>query len=65
MQWDSIIEINATIFKIIVVETPVNIQGVPKKGPNRMLLEPQCTGSITSSRHPLGLENVFLLEERI
>ena len=26
-----------------------------------MLLEPQCTGSITNSRRPLSLENVFLL----
>ena len=24
-----------------------------------MLLEPQCTGSITSGRHPLGLGNVY------
>ena len=30
-----------------------------KKGTNRMLLEPRCTSSITSSWHPLGLENVF------
>ena len=27
----------------------------------RMLLEQRCTSSITHSRHPLGLENVFLL----
>ena len=26
-----------------------------------MLLEPRCTGSITSSRHPLGLEMFFKL----
>ena len=30
-----------------------------KKGTNRMLLEPQCTGSITSSKHALGLGNVY------
>ena len=35
------------------------IQGVPKKLTNRMMLEPWCTGSITSGRQPLGLENVF------
>ena len=35
--------------------------GCPKKGTNRMLLEPWRTGSITSGRHPLGLENVFLV----
>ena len=37
----------------------LTLQGVPKKGFNRTLLEPRCTGSITSSRHPLGMENVF------
>ena len=37
----------------------VKLQGVPKKGTNRMLLEPQCTGSITSSKHALGLGNVY------
>ena len=47
----------------LVVGAPffLEVQGVPKKGTNRMLLEPRCTGSITRSRHPLGLENVFLL----
>ena len=30
-----------------------------KKGTNRMLLEPRCTGSITSSWHPLCLENFW------
>ena len=30
-----------------------------KKGNNRMLLEPRCTSSIVSSRHPLGLKNRF------
>ena len=33
--------------------------GCPKKGNDRMLLEPRCTGSITSSRHPVGLENAL------
>ena len=37
------------------------IQGVPKKCTFRMLLEPQCTGSITSSRHPLCLGINFLV----
>ena len=35
--------------------------GVPKKRTFRMLLEPRCTGSITSSRHPLRLEINFLV----
>ena len=35
------------------------VQGVPKKGPNRMLLEPWCIGSIASGWHHLGLESVF------
>ena len=35
------------------------IQGVPKKCTNRMLLEPRCTGSITSGWHHLSLESVF------
>ena len=35
------------------------IQGIPKKRTFRMLLEPQCAGSITSSRHPLVSENQF------
>ena len=36
------------------------IESVPKKkGNNRMLLEPRCTSSIVSSRHPLGLKNRF------
>ena len=35
--------------------------GCPKKGTNRMLLEPWRTGSITSGLHPSGLENVFLV----
>ena len=30
--------------------------GCPKKRTFRILLEPQCSGSITSSRHPLCLE---------
>ena len=34
--------------------------GVPKKRAFRMLLEPRCTGSITSSRHPLRLEINFV-----
>ena len=38
----------------------VNVQGVPKKRTFRMLLEPQCTGLITSSRHPLCLGINFL-----
>ena len=59
VQWDSIIEINATIFKILVAETLVNIQGVPKKRTNRLLLEPRCTSSITSRRYPLVLEKFF------
>ena len=33
--------------------------GCPKKGTNRMLLDPRCTGSITSSKHPLGLNLFF------
>ena len=33
----------------------LEVQGVPKKGTNRMLLEPRCTSSITSSRHPLEM----------
>ena len=37
------------------------VQGVPKKRTFRMLLEPQCTGSITSSRHPLCLEIDYLV----
>ena len=38
------------------------IQGVPKKRTFRMLLEPQCTGSITSSRNPFcRLEINFLV----
>ena len=36
-------------------------RGCPKKRTFRMLLEPQCTGSITTSRHPLCLEIVFLV----
>ena len=32
-----------------------------KKCTFRMLLEPQCTGSITSSRHPFCLEINFLV----
>ena len=35
------------------------LQSVPKKRTFRMLLEPQCTGSITSSRPPLCLEINF------
>ena len=31
------------------------IRGVQKKVANRMLLEPRCTSSITSSRHPLEM----------
>ena len=38
-----------------------DIQGVPKKRTFIMLLEPQCTGSITSSRLPLCLEINFLV----
>ena len=37
------------------------IQGFPKKRTFRMLLEPLCTGSITSGRHPLCLEINFLV----
>ena len=32
-----------------------------KKRTFRMLLEPQCTGSIISSQHPIGLEMIFLV----
>ena len=39
---------------------PPLLQGVPKKRTLRMLLEAQCTGSITSNRHPLCLE-IFLV----
>ena len=38
-----------------------HVQGVSKKRTFRKLLEPQCTGSITSSRHPLCLEINFLV----
>ena len=37
------------------------LQGVPKKRTFTMLLEPQCTGSITICRHPLCLEIDFLV----
>ena len=37
----------------------LTLQGIPKKCTNRMLLEPRCTGSITSGWHHLGLESVF------
>ena len=39
----------------------VVMQGVPKKCTFRMLLEPQCIGSITICRHPLCLEIDFLV----
>ena len=35
--------------------------GCPKKLTNRMLLEPWCTGSITSGWYHLGLKSVFLV----
>ena len=39
-----------------------NVRGVPKKVTYRIMLESRCTtGSNTSSRHPLGMENVFLV----
>ena len=50
--------------KCFKVQTDVsNVQGVPKKRTFRMLWEPQCqcTGSITSNRHPLCLEINFLV----
>ena len=37
------------------------IQGVPKKRTFGILLEQQCSGSITSSRHPLCLEINFFV----
>ena len=39
----------------------MTVQGVPKKRTFRMLLEPQCTGSITICRQPLCLEIDFLV----
>ena len=41
--------------------TFANLTGCPKKVTIRMLLEPWCTGLITSGRHPLGLENYIWL----
>ena len=38
-----------------------DLQGVPKKCTNRMLLEPWCTGETTSGWHHLTLESVFLV----
>ena len=37
----------------------IYIQGVPKKLTFSLLLEPRCTGSITSGWHHLSLESVF------
>ena len=42
-------------------ETLHHIQGVPKKRTFRMVLEPQCTGSITICWQPLCLEIDFLV----
>ena len=39
----------------------VTCTGCPKKRTFRMLLEPQCTGSNTSNRHPLCMEINFLV----
>ena len=45
------------IFCVLII---YHVYRVSKKmAKNRMMLEPWCTGSITSGRHPLGLENVF------
>ena len=46
-------------------EAEFDIQGVPKKCTFRMLLEPEYTGSITSSWHPLCLEMNFLVVSTI
>ena len=45
----------------LAIEWAINygMQGVPKKRTFRMLLEPHCTDSITSSRHLLCLEINF------
>ena len=42
-------------------EIDPNVRCVPKKRTFRMLLEPQCTGSITICRHLLCLEVDFLV----
>ena len=47
------------VLRRIIFAKNTYIQGVPKKDTNRMLLEPWCTGSITSGRHPMCLEIVF------
>ena len=44
---------------LYVIPKDIQIQGVPKKSTFRMPFEPQCTGSITSSRHPLCLESFW------